>query len=87
METQFGAGISEEHDRDLIPNPENVGLGIKGFKREVDLSIDPANFLYSSTYGQALSQTTLTVRYSKGKGLQDNVPANTIQNDTSKLFV
>jgi len=79
LEIQFGAGISEEHDRDLIPNPENVGLGIKGFNREVDLSIDPANFLYSSTYGQAPSQTTLTVRYSLGKGIQDNVPANSIQ--------
>ncbi len=86
IELQFGAGISEEHDRDLVPNPENVGLGIKGLKREVDLSVDPANFLYSSTYGQAPSQTTLTVRYSKGKGLQDNVPANTIQNVTSKTY-
>jgi len=79
LEIQFGAGISEEHDRDLIPNPENVGLGIKGFKREVDISVDPANFLYSSTYGQAPSQTTLTVRYTTGKGLIDNVPANTIR--------
>lgn len=79
LEIQFGAGISEEHDRDLIPNPENVGLGIKGFKREVDLSVDPANFLYSSTYGQAPSQTTLTIRYTLGKGLTDNVSSNTIQ--------
>ena len=79
LEIQFGAGISEEHDRDLIPNPENVGLGIKGFKREIDLSIDPANFLYSSTYGQAPSQTILTVRYTTGNGITDNVPANTIR--------
>ena len=79
LEIQFGAGISEEHDRDLIPNPENVGLGIRGFKREVDLSVDPANFLYSSTYGQAPSQTTLTIRYTVGQGIQDNVPANSIQ--------
>ena len=79
LEIQFGAGISEEHDRDLIPNPENVGLGLKGFKREIDMSVDPANFLYSSTYGQAPSQTTLTVRYTTGDGLIDNVPANTIR--------
>ncbi len=82
LEMQFGAGISEEHDRDLIPNPENVGLGIRGLKREVDLSVDPANFLYSSTYGQAPSQTQLTIRYSRGKGLADNVPANSIQQIT-----
>jgi len=86
LELQFGAGISEEHDRDLIPNPENVGLGINGLKREVDLSVDPANFLYSSTYGQAPSQTTLTIRYSRGKGLQDNVPANTIQQVTDVTY-
>tara|TARA_Y100001972_G_scaffold56315_1_gene69309 strand:- start:9384 stop:11264 length:1881 start_codon:yes stop_codon:yes gene_type:complete len=82
LELQFGAGISEEHDRDLVPNPENVGLGLKGFKREVDISVDPANFLYSSTYGQAPSQTTLTIRYTRGQGLTDNVPANTIQQIT-----
>jgi len=82
LEMQFGAGISEEHDRDLIPNPENVGLGVRGLKREVDLSVDPANFLYSSTYGQAPSQTQLTIRYSRGKGLADNVPANSIQQIT-----
>ena len=86
LEIQFGAGISEEHDRDLIPNPENVGLGIKGLKREVDLSVDPANFLYSSTYGQAPSQTTLTIRYTRGKGLMDNVPANTIQQVTDITY-
>ena len=86
LELQFGAGISEEHDRDLIPNPENVGLGIRGLKREVDLSVDPANFLYSSTYGQAPSETTLTIRYSRGKGLMDNVPANSIQQITDIAY-
>jgi hypothetical protein len=86
LELQFGVGISEEHDRDLIPNPENVGLGLKGFKREVDLSVDPANFLYSSTYGQAPSQTTLTCRYTVGQGLADNVPANAIQEVSSVSY-
>ena len=86
LEIQFGAGISEEHDRDLIPNPENVGLGLKGFNREIDMSIDPANFLYSSTYGQAPSQTTLTIRYTIGNGISDNVSSNAIQEVASVSY-
>ena len=82
-ELQFGAGISSEADEDLIPNPTAVGFGLPYFKRSVDLSIDPTNFLYTNTYGQAPSDTTLTVRYTFGGGIADNVPVNSIVNISS----
>ena len=28
LELQFGAGISDKSDEEIIPNPDNIGLGI-----------------------------------------------------------
>jgi len=86
VEIQFGAGISSEADEDIEPNPMNVGIGLDYFERAVDLSIDPKNFLYTRTYGKTPSNTTLTVRYTYGGGLSDNVPANSITTVQQKLI-
>jgi hypothetical protein len=78
LEIQFGAGISDNNDEEIIPNPSNVGNGLAGFRRNVDVDIDPSNFLYTRTYGQAPANTTLTVTYTVGNGIADNVPANVL---------
>ena len=77
-EIQFGAGISDNNDEEIIPNPKNVGNGLQGFSRNADINIDPSNFLYTRAYGQAPSNTTLTVTYTTGEGIQDNAPANVV---------
>ena len=77
-EIQFGAGISSDADEEIIPNPKNVGMGLNYLKRSVDTSLDPSNFLYTSTYGLAPNDTVLTVKYTVGGGVKDNVAANTI---------
>ena len=79
LELQFGAGVSDNNDEEIIPNPDNVGNGLAGFRRSVDIDIDPSNFLYTRAYGQAPSNTTLTVTYTVGNGIQDNVPASTLK--------
>ena len=78
LEIQFGAGISDNNDEEVVPNPDNVGNGLAGFRRSVDVDIDPSNFLYTRTYGQAPSNTTLTVTYTVGNGISDNVPAGVL---------
>jgi hypothetical protein len=78
MELQFGAGISDNNDEEIIPNADNVGNGLSGVRRAVDIDIDPANFLYTRTYGQAPSNTTLTVTYVVSNGITENVAANTL---------
>jgi len=78
LELQFGSGISDNNDEEVIPNPDNVGNGLSGFRRNVDVDIDPSNFLYTRTYGQAPSNTTLTVTYTVGNGISDNVAANVL---------
>jgi len=78
LELQFGAGISDNNDEEIVPNPDNVGNGLTSVRRAVDIDIDPSNFLYTRTYGQAPSNTTLTVTYTVGNGIADNVPANVL---------
>jgi hypothetical protein len=78
LEIQFGAGISDNNDEEIVPNPDNVGNGLSGFRRSIDIDIDPSNFLYTRTYGQAPANTTLTVKYTTGNGISDNVAAGTL---------
>jgi hypothetical protein len=81
---QFGAGVSTSADEELIPNPDLVGSAL--YSANFDYSIDPSNFLYSKTYGLAPSNTTLTVRYVVGGGIESNVQANTITTISSVTF-
>lgn len=80
LEMQFGSGISDNNDQEIIPNPSNVGNGLASLRRNVDVNIDPSNFLYTKTYGQAPSNTTLTITYTVGNGIADNVPAGVLTN-------
>jgi hypothetical protein len=78
IEIQFGAGTSDKADEQIIPNPDNIGLGIKDGRSKLDIAYDPSNFLYTKAYGQVPSNTTLTVTYLVGGGLDSNVNSNTI---------
>ena len=86
MQLSFGAGISDKDDEEIIPNPDNIGLGLKGGISKINTAFDPSNFLYTQTYGEAPSNTILTVNYLIGGGIGANVGANTItKNDFLNL--
>lgn len=78
LEMQFGAGVSDNNDEEIIPNPTNVGNGLSSFRKSIDVDIDPSNFLYTRAYGQAPANTTLTVTYAVGNGISDNVEASVL---------
>lgn len=78
IDIQFGAGVSSDSDEELIPNPKNVGMGLEYLSRTTTINVDPTNFLRTSTYGLAPNNETLTVRYTIGGGISENVPANTL---------
>lgn len=78
LELQFGAGNSDKADEQIIPNPDNIGLGIKDGRSKLDTAYDPSNFLMTKAYGQVPANTTLTVKYVVGGGINSNVNANTI---------
>lgn len=75
---QFGAGMSTSSDSVFLPNPEKVGAGTNQGIRRSDYAYDPSNFIFSSAYGNAPSNTTLTVRYIKGGGVSSNVSSNSL---------
>jgi hypothetical protein len=78
IDIQFGAGVSDKSDEQIIPNPDNIGLGIKDGRSKLDVAYDPSNFLYTRAYGEAPANTVLTVKYRVGGGLASNVNSNTI---------
>jgi len=75
---QFGAGDPSASDELLIPNLKNVGLGLPNSINRLEESFDPTNFLKTKTYGTSPSNTTITVRYLVGGGIESNVPKNTL---------
>ena len=78
LQIQFGAGITGQDDTILTPDPTNVGLGLQQGLSRIDYAYDPSNFLSTQAYGLAPSNTTLTITYLVGGGVQSNAPANTI---------
>ena len=88
LEFQFGAGNVDANDEEIIPNPDNVGLGLSYEKDKLTTAFSPLNFMYTKTYGIAPSNTTLTVRYLTGGGVASNVDSNnlTILNTTNITF-
>ena len=80
LQLQFGAGTANDTDEYIVPNPDNVGLGLPFEKTKLTTAYAPSNFIFTKTYGIAPSQTTLTVRYLTGGGVVANVPANDLTN-------
>ena len=78
LQIQFGSGTAGDNDENIIPNPNNVGLGLLTQQSKLTSAYSPTNFLYTDTYGIAPSNTTLTVRYLTGGGVTSNVDANTL---------
>ena len=86
-ELRFGAGVSSNPDEEIIPNPDSIGSNLPDSPSKILETFDPINFLKTKTYGQAPTNTTLTVRYSYGGGMQDNVPSEDITTITGISYV
>ena len=78
LQLQFGSGNPSVLDEEVIPNPFNVGIGLPFEKNKLTTAYSPTNFIFTNTYGIAPSNTTLTLRYYSGGGVEANVPANSI---------
>jgi hypothetical protein len=77
-ELRFGAGVSDNPDEVIIPNPDNVGSALGFGVSKLDESFDPSNFMKTKTYGLAPANTTLTIKYRHGGAVEHNVRANSI---------
>ena len=85
-ELRFGAGVSDNPDEEIIPNPDNVGSSLPHGVASIDRAFDPSNFLNTRAYGLAPANTTLTIVYRYGGGLNHNVASSTITKVTNPLF-
>jgi hypothetical protein len=87
IEIQFGAGVSELDDELLVPNPDLIGSSLAGIETLSSVDIDPSNFLYTKTYGLAPNNTDITLYYTSGGGIRDNVPSDTITRIKSRTIL
>ena len=89
LQLQFGAGSTRSNDEEIVPNPDNVGLGLPFERTKLTTAFSPLNFVYTNTYGIAPYNTTLTVRYLTGGGAQSNIEAGalTAVTDTKITFI
>jgi hypothetical protein len=78
LELQFGVGNESNVDEVIIPNPDNVGLGTSSGLSKMNTAYDPSNFMFTKTYGIVPANTTLTVKYLVGGGVESNVAAGSI---------
>ena len=78
LQIQFGSGNPDVTDEEITPNPFNVGIGLPFEKNKLTTAYSPTNFIFTNTYGISPSNTTLTIRYYTGGGVEANIPSNNI---------
>lgn len=86
LQLEFGSGVNDSVDEEVILNPDNVGINIYNSRTKLETSYDVTSFTSTNTYGIAPRNVTLTVNYLVGGGVESNVEANTI-NSVSTISV
>jgi len=76
---QFGSGEASSTDDDIIPDPSDLALPLYGRKQFSKFSLDPNRLLKTQTLGISPTNTTVTVEYRYGGGINHNVKTNSIR--------
>lgn len=76
----FGGGNANTLEDDIIPDPSEFAISFPYQTTFSRISVNPEQLLQTKTLGVASENTTLTITYRYGGGLDHNVPANTIKN-------
>lgn len=82
----FGGGDNALTE-DTVFDPSDLALPLYGRNPVGRYSVDPNRLLRSNTLGIAPSNTTLTVTYEYGGGLDHNVAANSVRSITSLSMI
>ena len=76
----FGSGIAETSDDDILPDPSEVALPLYGSRKTFSrAAIDQNSLLKTKSLGVTPVNTTLTITYRAGGGLNHNVAPRTIK--------
>ena len=83
----FGGGSADTLEDDIIPDPSEFAISLPYAKTFSRISVNPQQLLQTKTLGVAASNTTITVQYRHGGGLNHNVSANAVKTvKTLNLF-
>jgi hypothetical protein len=82
---EFGAGLEGFQDEFVTFDSRLIGVGLQNISN-YNVPLDPSNFLKNESYGVSPSNTTLTIRYLVGGGIESNSPTNSIRNIVSVEF-
>ena len=74
---QFGSSTDSLEEEILVPNSELLGVGFSNVSR-YNLTLDPTSFVKSNSYGSSPFNTTLTVKYVIGGGIESNANVDDI---------
>ena len=75
----FGGGTADTLEDDIIPDPSEFAIATPYSRTMSRVPVNPEKLLTTNTLGVAASNTTLTVIYRHGGGLEHNVQANAIR--------
>jgi len=75
----FGSGKEDVFDEDVIPDPSEHAITLYGDKKVLNkITIDPNSFLGTQTLGISPRNTTITVTYRSGGGINHNVESSQV---------
>jgi hypothetical protein len=77
LELHFGSGVIDDNDATINLEPKKLSNS-EYLTNLASTSLDPSDFLSSRSYGSAPGNTTLTITYAVGGGIETNVPSNSI---------
>jgi hypothetical protein len=87
VQLEFGAGISNSSDNNIIPTPDNIQLGLVPGISDLYNNYNKASVFFTREYGLAPSNGTLQVRYLVGGGITSNVLTNDLTRiDTAGIY-
>jgi hypothetical protein len=79
MTLTFGGGNADTLEDDVIPDPSDFAIAFPYSKTFSRIPVNPQQLLQTKTLGVAAADTTLTITYRYGGGLNHNVPADNIK--------
>ena len=82
----FGGGNAESLEDDIIPDPSEFAIAFPYSKTISRIAINPEKLLKTNTLGIASDNTSLTVVYRSGGGLNHNVAIGGIRAISNLLF-
>lgn len=75
----FGGGNADTLEDDVIPDPSDFAISFPYAKTFSRIPVNPQQLLQTKTLGVATTNTTLTIVYRYGGGLNHNVSTNSIR--------